>query len=98
MVDDSTQSEKVLKLYKQGFTEYNNGRYLNAIHYFDKCLQINPKYVKSLHALSNCYIKLNELTLAKHYLEMAIDIEPENLKYITNLKVIEKILQEKNEI
>jgi len=80
--------QRANRLYEKGFSYFNKGRYWKAIRRFDQSLNLHPKNPKALHALSSCYVKLNDFTLAKKYIEQAIELEPDNEKFKQNLQVI----------
>ncbi len=77
-----------------GFNAQANKQYVKAKKYYEKSLDLNPDYKKSLMNLSSVYIKLNDNNKATILLEKLGRIDPDNIKVFINLGVI--CLKQKN--
>lgn len=88
--------KKGKEAYNLGKTQYYLGNINQAIEYFKEALIYLPNDPKVLGALSNCYIKFNDLEQARKYLEDALYSDPLNQKYICNLNLLNKKLKPSN--
>jgi len=83
--------QKLIELNEKAKTEPNNPdfykelgnhffhlqKYEEAIGYYQKSLDIDPRYYKGFYNLGNTYYKLEQHEKAVHYWHMAIEIKPD---------------------
>ena len=83
------QNKAGYKLYfNLGLTAQKNKDYYKAGKYYEKSLDINPDYKKSLINLSSIYIKMGMYNKAVDLLEQLKELEPDNLKACINLGIV----------
>ncbi|HZD83851.1 MAG TPA: tetratricopeptide repeat protein, partial [Nitrososphaeraceae archaeon] len=63
---------------------YDSGQYQKAITYYDKILDIDPKYPPSLNGKAKALISLGLYNEALTYLSKALEIEPSNEAALAN--------------
>lgn len=52
--------------------------WVKAVEDFDRCLKIDPKYIKALIKKSDCQSFMKEYHKAKQSLEAVLKIDPQN--------------------
>lgn len=81
-------------LYSIGTINMNLKKYDTAIEYFERALEIYPKYADAHNNLGNIYLNKKNLDLAISNYEAAIKIDPNHYKAIYNVGLI---YQQKND-
>ncbi len=68
------------------FIEANKAKILGNVEearkLFEKCLTINPDDAASMYELAKIHVNRKEFDVATHYLQQAVDIEPDNIYYL----------------
>ena len=78
--------EKCLKEYKQAIRDYK------------KALEISPKNTKNLNRLASVYILIGNLGEAKILQQKALNLEPNNSAYKSQMTTIEKIIEDETKM
>ena len=72
--DDIKGYEYLGKLY------FENGQYLDAIHYYHRILLINPKYISANMKLAKCLIYFEDYKMAIEKLSLIIELDENNFE------------------
>ena len=73
------------ELFKKGIDSYNEGRYSEAISYYETILK-NKEHSAALYFnLGNCYYKMNRIAPSIYYYEKALLLEPNDPDIQNNL-------------
>ena len=67
----------IVPLYNMGEVMRNNKAFTNAIEYYDKVLEINPRHAGALNGKGMCLIELRKIAEGLAFFEKAIEIIPE---------------------
>ena len=78
--------EKCLKNYKQAIKDYK------------KALEINPKNTKNLNRLASVYLIVGNFGEAKIIQQKALNLEPNNSVYKDQMNVIEKVIEDEENL
>jgi tetratricopeptide (TPR) repeat protein len=78
--DDSS----ITDLLDKGNSLFTEGRYEEAIQYYDKVLEIEPNDVYVLYNKGNAFYSLGNYTEAIQYFDKALEIEPRLVEALTN--------------
>lgn len=76
-----------------GLIEQQQGNYKKALSYFQKAINIEPKTDEFYYNCASTYFKMNDISFAKKYYNLAITKNPENPSYhlaLANLYYSEK--------
>ena len=80
--------DNVDDLFKKGLEATFKHKYDEAIQYFDKVLEINPKNVDALNNKAAALIKLAKYDEAIQYLDKILEIDPKNAVALSNKKTV----------
>ncbi|MEO6231640.1 MAG: tetratricopeptide repeat protein [Ferruginibacter sp.] len=69
-------------LHDLGYTCFNLEEYTQALNYLTQCLKLNDQYASAWYLRSYTNFYLNDLTAAKADIDMALQLEPQNVAYI----------------
>src|SRR5688500_6608248 len=78
------QNDTVDELYNKGNELFNDGKYDEAITYYDKALEIDPNYVKALSNRGSALSTLERYEEAIMSYDKALEIEPTYVKALIN--------------
>lgn len=76
----SIQSLQAHADYEKGLTLFNQGKFREAIPYFEKAIQVAPEHYNAYLYLGRCYLNLQEYANALPHLRTAYRLSPENFK------------------
>jgi tetratricopeptide (TPR) repeat protein len=76
------------RMFQGGMTLYQSGQYRDAVHEFERVLEINPRDGSAYQCLGDAYFRLGEMEEAKSAYEEARSLLPENVNVLENLGVI----------
>ncbi len=83
--------EKAKQFYNKAIDFYKNKDYDNAKLYYEKAIEINPKFSKAYFSLASLYdINFKKYNIAKKNYEKAIEINPKYSKAYYNLAILLK--------
>ena len=78
--------------YYYAFTEATKlalfGNYKDAINLYNQCLKYNPKSSAVYYQLSNIFLRLGQVDMAKNFAKMSVELENNNKWYLQNLASI----------
>ncbi len=74
--------------FKNGITNFNNGKYKEAIIDFTETLKIFPKYENARSNIGAAYLNMGNFTLAKKYIQKELNINPNHLEANFNLGML----------
>lgn len=66
------------KCYKEGMTLYENGKYKEAIPYFNKATEFDPEHIYAYNSMGLCYYNLNKYDEAIRAYDKALNLAPED--------------------
>lgn len=72
--------------YRKGLVLYRQKKWGEALLYFKKAYQKDPKYASNTFKLGLCHLKLKELYEAQYYIRKAIEQAPHNKQWKVQLK------------
>jgi tetratricopeptide (TPR) repeat protein len=76
----------------------NLGKYDEAIEYYDKAMEIDPKYVLVLNNIGSVLDKLGKYNEAIEYYDKAMEIDPKYVLVLNNKRLaLEKLQSTKSE-
>ena len=67
----TTSSLEALKAYSMGRAAYNSGKWLEAIRYYNRAVEIDPNFARAYTALAFSYVNNGQSELAAQYVEKA---------------------------
>ncbi len=73
------------KFLEQGNQDFNWGKFPEAIIFYSRALQIDPRFTEAHHKLAQCYLKQGSWALAYHELTATVELEPQNWQVQTEL-------------
>src|SRR5208283_1265790 len=73
------------KFLEQGNHNFDQGKFPEAIIFYGRALQIEPRFAEAHHKLAQCYLKQGSWALAYHELSRTVELEPENWPAQTEL-------------
>jgi len=70
---------------KMGDLLLEQGKFAEAVEYYQLAITINPNHAEACNNLANAYLELNLFDKAEHYLQLAITIKPDLANSYYNL-------------
>lgn len=77
LIKEETYETTAVKMYEEGRSLYNSGRYEKALEQLNVALELNPENEDTLYFLARTYHKLGENEKAKNYYNMIITDYPD---------------------
>ena len=74
-----------LEAFYSGNDAYNEGRYQEAIQYYESVLETDQHSSELYFNLANCYYKINQVAPSIYYYEKALQLDPGDEDIINNL-------------
>lgn len=71
-------AEAATKLYEQGFEQYSDNEFTEAVASLERCVKLNPDYVEAIYYLAVSYDSLKESDKAKQYYQQIVDRFPDS--------------------
>ena len=65
--------EQSTKLFQEGYTVYNRGKYDNALKLFETSLKMNPANVDAIYFTGRCYDRMADKEKAKEWYNKVIN-------------------------
>jgi tetratricopeptide (TPR) repeat protein len=84
-------------LYNKGSALNNLGKYKEAIEYYDKALEIDPKFALTLYNKGNALYHLGKYNEAIECYDKALEIDPKNAYALNNRDISFNKLKDESE-
>jgi tetratricopeptide (TPR) repeat protein len=66
------------KFFEQGNRDFDHGKYPEALIFYGRALQIDPRFEEAHYKMAQCYLKQSSWAAAYQELQRTIDLQPEN--------------------
>ena len=66
------------KFIEQGNRDFEQGKYREALIYYGRALQIDPRFAEAHYKMAQCYLKQSSWAAEYRELQRTIDLQPEN--------------------
>lgn len=66
------------KFFEQGNRDFEQGRYPEALIFYGRALQIDPRFVEAHYKMAQYHLKQSSWAAAYRELQRTIDLQPEN--------------------
>ncbi|MBO8131782.1 MAG: tetratricopeptide repeat protein [Candidatus Marinimicrobia bacterium] len=78
---------------------YNNAKYEEAEKIYLEIIKLNPNFADSYYLLARVYVKLGKYKEAKVYFTKALELKPDEKKYLDNYNaIVKQLLYEGNQL
>jgi tetratricopeptide (TPR) repeat protein len=87
-LNSPTKNSKALDFYTEGYNEFQNGNYEEAVLNYKKAIEIDSNYTDAIDNCALSYRKLNKLDDAEFYYKLSLKKLPNNDMAMSNLGLV----------
>jgi tetratricopeptide (TPR) repeat protein len=87
-LNSPTKNTEALKYYTEGYNEFHNENYVEAIKKYKKAIQLDSNYTDAIDNCALSFRKLNKLDDAEYYYKLSLKKLPKNELAMHNLGLV----------